>query len=128
VAGLATEFFERHVVHGDNQSQARAGLRPMNKSFRLKYLVIFACLHALVAIGLFAYGFDLSAVDGVEPSRAKQFAFTAAGVLMLPGRLIWTEWASKNLPNVLEWFLLIANSILWGAVIATVVQKEWSRK
>jgi hypothetical protein len=27
----------------------------------------------------------------------------AANVLMLPARLLWTSWASRNLPNFLEW-------------------------
>jgi hypothetical protein len=86
-----------------------------------KHVVMFACSHALLMLGLFAFGFDLSAVDGVEPPRVKQLAMMAAGVLMLPGRLLWTAWASKNLPNGVQWLLLVANSALWGFLIAAVV-------
>lgn len=86
-----------------------------------KQVVIIACGHALLIAGLFAFGFDLSSVDGIEPPRAKQLAMMAVGVLMLPGRLLWTRWATENLSNALSWLLMVANSVLWGFLIAAVV-------
>lgn len=94
---------------------------------RVKHLALLGCIHALVTLGLFLYGFDLSAIDGVETPRIKDLAFTAAGALMLPGRLLWTNWASKNLPNALEWILFVANSGLWGFLIAAVVERTSNR-
>ena len=91
---------------------------------RAKHLVLFACIHALLMLGLFAYGFDLSAVDGIEPTVDRQIAFTAAGVLMFPARLLFMPW---ELP-ALQLLLLAANSILWGYVIATVVQRSQFRR
>jgi hypothetical protein len=92
---------------------------------RAKHLVLFACIHAVLMMGLLAYGFDLSAVDGVEPPRRTQIAWAAAGVLMFPVRLLFMEW---DPPNALQWLLLIANSTLWGYLIATVVQRNPSRR
>ena len=42
----------------------------------------------------------------------------AADVLALPGYVLWTTGASKNLPNALEWLLFLANSALWGLVLS----------
>jgi hypothetical protein len=83
---------------------------------RAKHLVLFGCIHALLMI------------DGIEPTRGKQIAMTAVGVLMLPARLLQTEWAGENFPTALQWLLLIANSALWGYVIAAVVQRSQSRR
>jgi hypothetical protein len=94
---------------------------------RAKNLVLFGCIHAFLMIGLFTYGFDLSAVDGMEPTPGKQIAMTAVGVLMLPARLLRTGWAGEN-ENAFQWLLLIANSTLWGCVIAAVVQRSQSRR
>jgi hypothetical protein len=45
------------------------------------------------------------------------------GILMLPGRLVWTSWMSKNMPNSIEWALFLANSALWGFGIAFVIER-----
>jgi hypothetical protein len=95
---------------------------------RVKHVVLFACVHAVLTIGLFAYGFDLSAVDGIEPPRVKELAFAASGVLLLPGRLLWTHWASKNLRIALELLLFLANSALWGFLVAAVARGGQSRR
>ena len=44
-----------------------------------------------------------------------------ADVLMMPGLLLWTPWASKNLPNAVEWLLFVGNSAVWGFLISTIV-------
>ncbi len=31
---------------------------------------------------------------------------------------LWTSWASKNLPNLVEWLVFMGNSVLWGAGLA----------
>jgi hypothetical protein len=41
-------------------------------------------------------------------------------LLLLPGRLAWTTWASKTLPNAVEWIIVLMNSLLWGLVMGTV--------
>ena len=46
-----------------------------------------------------------------------------ASTLTLPGRLLWTSWASQNLSNAFEWALLIANSALWGAGAVALTSK-----
>jgi len=81
---------------------------------------MFACIHFVVTFGLFFYGFDLSAIDGIESPRSKVLAMTVVQTLMLPGYLLWTPWASKNLPNAFQWLLEISNSLLWGVFIAAV--------
>jgi hypothetical protein len=90
----------------------------------VRRVAIIACIHAIVTLGLLAYCMDMSAVDGFKPPQSTRVAATAAHGLMLPGYLLWTSWASKNLPNSLEWLLFIANSGLWGFVISAAVRRE----
>jgi hypothetical protein len=51
-----------------------------------------------------------------------------ANTLTLPGRLLWTSWASRNLPNAIEWTLFIANSVLWSAVALAVTNALVKRR
>jgi hypothetical protein len=88
-------------------------------------------MHGAVTLGLLFYAMQgLSEIDGFEASQSVANAATAADVLMLPGYLLWTPWASKNLPNVVEWLLFVANSALWGftiSFIAGMMSRRWER-
>jgi hypothetical protein len=95
---------------------------------RLRRVVIFACIHAAVTVGLAIYSLDFSAIDGFEPRQGPRLAGMAAGVLASPGYLLWTSSASRNLPNALEWLLFIANSALWGLLISAVVRRVSARR
>lgn len=76
-------------------------------------------MHAVVTLGLLLYAMQgLSRLDGFEATQGAATAAMAADVLMLPGRLSWTPWVSKNLPNAFEWLLFVANSALWGFAIS----------
>ena len=44
-------------------------------------------------------------------------------VLAAPLIYAWTPWASKNLPNTLEWVLVVCNSMLWGLGLASIYIK-----
>ena len=83
-------------------------------------MVLFSCLHAVVALGLLGYATagSLLRFDGFEALRGSMTAGIAADVLALPGYVLWTTGASKNLPNALEWLLFLANSALWGLVLS----------
>jgi hypothetical protein len=85
-----------------------------------KLLIAFACLHAVLALGAVVYAMAASSAQFDNPDLPRMFgagiAHATANMLTLPGRLLWTSWASQNLPNAIEWALFIANSVLWGAV------------
>jgi hypothetical protein len=84
-------------------------------------VVLFTCLHGAVTLGFLLYAMQgLARLDGFEAPHGAATAAIAADVLILPGYLLWTPWASKNLPNVVEWLLFVANSALWGFVISLI--------
>lgn len=56
-----------------------------------------------------------------EISNRASYARLAVDILRFPGYPLWTPWASKNLPNVMEWLLFLANSVVWGLVISALV-------
>jgi hypothetical protein len=93
---------------------------------RPKRVVLFAVAHALLTLALSFY-YTSAMTEPVLPGNMREisdrasYAGLAADILMFPGYLLWTPWASKNLPNVVEWLVFIANSALWGLVISAVV-------
>jgi hypothetical protein len=98
-----------------------------------KRIVLFAGAHALLTLALSFY-YTSAMTEAVLPGQMPEisdradYAGLAADILMFPGYLLWTPWASKNLPNVLEWLLFIANSALWGLVISAVVKEVSARR
>jgi hypothetical protein len=95
----------------------------------IKVFVVALIGHLVLTLVLFLYGFDLSSMDsGVTSPISKQIAFRVAGLLMMPMSILWKGWMSKNLPNIVEWFLFIINSLLWGAVISSCFLKIVNRK
>jgi hypothetical protein len=85
---------------------------------RLGRFLLAACAHALVTLCLIVYASASSSAafdnPDMAPSRIGEAAAHVAGVLLLPCRLLWTPWASQNLPNSLEWVGFLANSGLWS--------------
>ena len=85
---------------------------------KIRLLALFTCAHVVLTLGASLYAMtDLARFDNPELPRTLGMttAGIAANVLMSPGLLVWTSWASKNLPNAVEWIVFIANSALWGA-------------
>jgi len=98
----------------------------------VKPFVIFSFVHVIVTLSCAAYAMAVGSARFDNPELPKTLnesaASAAANVLMLPGRLVWTSWASKNLSNSVEWFVLVANSGLWGATGAAVTMRmHWRR-
>ncbi len=81
----------------------------------LKILVVCALIHVFLTIGLFIVGFDLSPMDtGIPSPLWKQQAMQMAKYLMYPLFLL----KSKDTPNLIEWLIFCANSILCGLKIS----------
>jgi len=87
--------------------------------------LIVAVVHLVLAIGsvMFAFGSGMKTFDNLDyqPTVIERLADWTAGVLMQPGVSLWTPWMSKNMPNVVEWTLFVGNSLLWGFVIALLI-------
>ena len=94
--------------------------------------IVLAVIHLVLAIGsvVVAYGSGMEAFDNpdYEPSSIERVADHLSGILMQPGMSLWTQWMSKNMPNVVEWGLCVANSLLWGFVIAFLINARALRK
>jgi hypothetical protein len=61
-----------------------------------------------------------------EGSVQTQLEFTmemAAKVLSLPGRLVKNAWPTQIASEFLEWVVFIANSLVWGGLLAFVYTK-----
>ena len=97
----------------------------MTTPFR-RFLLV-TCAHAVVTLCLIVYAASATSARFDHPdvpvSRISEAAGGAADVLSLPGRLLWTSWASQNLPNAIEWAVFLANSALWsfGILGATAI-------
>jgi hypothetical protein len=88
---------------------------------RARRVVLFTFLHAVLTLALSVYAMTAGGIDHLEAPQRAASAEVAADVLMLPGQLLWTTWASKNLPNAVEWLLFLANSALWGLVLSAAM-------
>lgn len=100
-------------------------MRPMN--IQAKRAVGFGIAHFLVLTVCFLVAFPLS-MERFDKGDANESAVeyvtgSLTNILMIPGKYIWTRWASKNLHNAFEWMLLIANSALWGITLGYVCGK-----
>jgi hypothetical protein len=98
-----------------------------------RQVFLFAFTHAVVTLGLTVYAFAAGMAEFDDPdlphSVPVALAGNAADVLMLPGRLVWTASASKNLPNAIESVVFLANSVVWGLVLgATPMLARRARK
>ncbi|MAB78511.1 MAG: hypothetical protein CMJ89_04065 [Planctomycetes bacterium] len=83
--------------------------------------LLFTSVHFVVLMVLLLISFDLSAVDGLEPSLASRVARPFASVLGQPGFLLWNKVASASNSDAVEWVVVIANSFLWGAVLRRLI-------
>jgi hypothetical protein len=91
-----------------------------------KLIAAFSCLHGLLAMTclLLSFGSSMRSFDGgASESTVERVMGQAANVLFLPASLVWTRWASENLPNAVEWLLLVANSAFWGLFIGSLVAR-----
>ena len=93
-------------------------------NIQTKRAVGFSIAHFIVLIVCFMTAFTLG-MERFDKGDAHESAVeyvtgSLTNILMSPGKYIWTPWASKNLHDVFEWMLLIANSALWGITIAYV--------
>ena len=97
----------------------------MRRQFKLATFLTIAHLLIVLFCVAYSYGSAMRAFDdpSVPESRSGEAAAIVASILLLPGRLLWTASASKNLPNILEWCLLVTNSALWG-VLATAMWRQ----
>jgi len=100
----------------------------MTKTFFKVWLI--ASLGHFIFMGvLLFYGFDLKPIDtGIPSPASKQIASQITRILMMPLVALWNMWTSKNIPNILEWILILFNSSLWGVVIAFIYSKYFPRK
>ena len=106
----------------DSATQSRGDLVKKRTLF-----ILFTCAHVVLTISTMLYAMTADSARFDNPDQPRAFgagaAHAAANVLMLPGRLVWTSWASKNLPNSIEWLVLMGNSVVWAA--ATVGVTTW---
>jgi hypothetical protein len=86
--------------------------------------IVFAIIHLAILATCFSISFSLGMerfdTGVVEESTSESIANLITMLLSLPGHLLWTSWASKNLPNIFEWALVIINSLLWGYCLGAI--------
>lgn len=96
----------------------------MKKKIIVTGLVV-TVIHLVLALG----SVFVATSAGMERFDNPDYQFTVterladrvAGVLIQPGMSLWNPWMSKNMPNIVEWMLYIANSLLWGFAISLAV-------
>ena len=87
--------------------------------------LVMTSIHFVLAISsvVIAFASGMEAFDNphYEPSVIERVAVQLSGILMQPGMSFWTPWMSKNMPDVVEWGLCVINSLLWGIVLAFIL-------
>ena len=87
----------------------------------IRQALVFASAHAVVTLCTTLYAFSAISAEFDHPEQPRSMTAKVAGrladVLTVPGRFLWTTWASKNLPNAVEWLVFLANSVAWGLLI-----------
>jgi hypothetical protein len=98
--------------------------KTMKKRIIITTLVL-AGVHLVLAVisVVIVFGSGMEAFDNPDyrPSAIDRFVGPLAEILMQPGMSLWTPWMSKNMPNIVEWTLCVANSLLWGLVFALIL-------
>lgn len=88
--------------------------------------IVVAVVHFVLAMGslVFAIGAGMGAFDDpdYQTSGLERVTDLLVTVLLQPGMSLWTPWMSKNMPNLVEWLLLMANSLLWGFAITLIIR------
>ena len=93
-------------------------------TLRMRRFLLWTSAHALLTMCAIVYASAASSANFDNPelprSATGRASAIAANTLMLPGSLVWTAWASRNLPNALEWLLFLANSSVCGLAVVGV--------
>ena len=85
-----------------------------------KRTIILAALHFILMLAcvMFSVGSSMETFDDpdYQSSAFEGLVSGLADILMQPGRSLWVS----KLPDAVEWGLCLANSLLWGMVLALV--------
>ena len=98
------------------------GGRPLNEIVRRlqmtrrRFVTIVAVVAALNLALLFASGFGAGHMPSGAASTSQTFARTAVDALLVPA--IWIFSPTENTSLVVGGSVIIANSLLWGIVVA----------
>jgi hypothetical protein len=96
----------------------------MKKRIIVATLVI-ASIHFVLALGIFGISFVLGMETFDDPEHHVSLFEKASQrlsiVLLQPGLLCWTSLMSKHLPDFVEWIFWGCNSLLWGFVLALLI-------
>jgi hypothetical protein len=56
-----------------------------------------------------------------QPGLLARLADGAADVLIQPVYCFWTSGVARNMPDLVEWLVVFANSLLWGFVLSLLI-------
>lgn len=96
----------------------------MKKRFIITGSILTAChLVALWVVFFITFAAGMEQFDNPERmlTTVEKVAHAVLMVLWQPAYSLWTPWMSKHMPDILEWMLLFANSMLWGFVLALLI-------
>ena len=88
----------------------------------MKRFLLLSGLHLALFLGMVIASMDFSAVDGGDPALLSQVAWQAARVLGQPGIAVHRALGPDG-PDAVEWALVIANSLLWGALMSLLLAR-----
>jgi uncharacterized membrane protein len=104
----------------------------MKKKRTIIKTIVFAVIHFVLAFGsmLIALTSGMAEFDNpdYQQSMVERVADHTTAILMQPGISLWTPWMSKNMPDVVEWVLCLANSLLWGLAMTLLLNNFISKK
>ena len=95
-----------------------------------KRILFISLVHFGILVILFIISFSagMDEFDGKrEITEFERLSGIITEILMSPVGLLWNSWASKNIHDVIENILFIANSFIWGVSIEYLYSKFWFR-
>lgn len=96
----------------------------MKKRFIVTGSILSACHLVMMGVVFFiSFAAGMTQFDNTEriPTTVDKVSHAVLMVIWQPAYSLWTPWMSKHMPNIIEWGLIFANSMLWGFVLAVPV-------
>jgi len=94
----------------------------LSRSSTIRCLLLFAAAHYAILIALGGLIFLTSHLPSkvINLDAVTNVLVHIEDVLVVPRRLFFRVWPSENTPRFFGVILTLANSLCWGAILATV--------
>jgi hypothetical protein len=65
---------------------------------------------------------DFDREEPTPPTRIEKVAHVLTPILIQPAVSLWTPWMAKHMPNLVQWLVFFASSMLWGFAVIAILE------